>query len=346
MSPLSRRLQVTMRLRESDHSAVSPKSHTYLERLSKRVSESFSRCFEVGNAICLGNQVITTRAPERGLVAFWTFDKLYPIDESGYGNHIVDHVTAGPPSTGHGSSAVFDEDTSCRVVGSPTIAVSEFTLNLRLYLLDSNSLGFRNIISRTRYAAQSPTVLLYPLSNKLSVRVSTEDSANEGLTSNAAIPLRRWTQLTVVAKGKTLKLYVNGMLDSAIALRGELVPGSGDLYLGRKFDTPGFSGYLDDVKLYNYALGPGLVAAFANPSLTGFGAPFRVQLASTRCTLQEANANGFCAPGCRLCTLDQLYRSAAHVARINGWLHDSNQIWHKGIPHAPPNDTRAAICCC
>ncbi|ORM39673.1 uncharacterized protein BXIN_0111 [Babesia sp. Xinjiang] len=315
---------------------VSSQASNHLLKLAKRIEESLARCFEVGDALCLGDQVIMSGAKQRGLVAHWTFDELYAIDESGNDNHIVDTVTAGPPST----------DTSYRVVDSPTLAVGEFTLDLRIYPLDVQASGFRSIISRRSYSAQSPTLMLYPGNNKLSVRVSTTNSANEGLTSNAAIPPRRWTQLTVVAREKTLKLFVNGSLDSSIGLRGELVPGSGDLFLGRKLDIQGFNGYLDDVKLYNYALGGGLVASFTSPRLTGIGAPFRVQLAATHCSMQEASARGLCATGCRLCTLDQLYRGAAHVARVNGWLHDSNRIWHSGIPHAPPNETRAALCCC
>ncbi|GFE53699.1 concanavalin A-like lectin glucanase family protein, putative [Babesia ovis] len=324
-------------------SDVTPK---HIVKLPKQAPDRFSRCFEVGEALCLGEQVMMPKSKQRGLIASWTFDAIEPLDESGNGNHIVDKVTAGPPSTGHGCSAVFDEDTSYRVVDSPSLDVQEFTLDLRIYPLDSQGTGFRSIVSRRSYYAQSPTLMLYPQSNRLSVRVSTTDSVNEGLTSNAAVPPRRWTQITVVAREKTLKLFINGSLDSAIALRGDLVPGSGDLFLGRKLDTQGFNGYLDDVKLYNYAMAGGLAASFANPSLTGMGAPFRIQLAATHCSMQEASSNGLCASGCKLCTLDQLYRGAAHVARVNGWLHDSNRIWHAGIPHAPPSETRAALCCC
>ncbi|GIX66201.1 concanavalin A-like lectin/glucanase family protein [Babesia caballi] len=79
---------------------VAPANKEYLVKLAKRVDESLARCFEVGSALCLGEEVLMGRAKERGLVAHWSFDKMYPIDESGNGNHIVDEVTAGPPSMG------------------------------------------------------------------------------------------------------------------------------------------------------------------------------------------------------------------------------------------------------
>lgn len=325
---------------------VTPINQDQMLKLAKRVDESFYRCFEVGSSLCLGGRVFTTRAIERGLVAHWSFDKIHPIDESGNGNHIINPVTAGPPSNGHGSSGVFDEDTSCRVLSSATLDVQEFTLNLRLYLLGGYSSRFRNIISRNNYASQAPTLLLYPGNNKLSVRVSATDSLTEGMTSNSAIPLRRWTQITVVALKRILKLYINGMLDSSISLRGELVQNSGDIFIGKAIDLPGFKGYIDDVKLYNYAISTKEIPAFVSPSLTGLDAPFKVQLASTLCTFQEATISGLCPLGCKLCTLDQLYRNAAHAARINGWMHHSNQIWHKGVYNALNNDKRVLLCCC
>nr|BAN64940.1 membrane protein, putative [Babesia bovis] len=325
---------------------VVPESHDRLKQLSQQMLQRFHNCFEVGQALCLGEHVIKSTANQQGLVGHWTFDLIEPVDESGNGNHILDTVDAGPPSTGHGSSAIFDPDTSYSVADSPSLGVQEFTLDLRVYLLETRSSGFRNVISRRSYYAQSPTVMLYPQSNRLSIRVSTSNSANEGMTSNGTVPPRRWTQLTVVARQRTLKLYINGSLDSAIALRGDLVPGAGDLFFGRKLDIQGFKGYMDDVKLYNYAMGSGLIASLSHPNLTGIVAPFRIQLASTHCSIQEASSRGLCATGCKLCTLDQLYRGAAHAARVNGWLHDSNRVWHVGIPHAPPNEKHAALCCC
>ncbi|KAK1442105.1 ookinete protein [Babesia gibsoni] len=325
---------------------VTPVTKDQLLKLERRVHESFSKCFQVGGAICLGESVLAPHATERGLVAHWNFDKLHPIDESGNGNHIITPVRAGPPSNGHGSSAIFDEETSCRVLASPSLEFREFTLNLRLYLLDGYSSDFRAIISRLSYDRQGPTVLLHPRNNKLSVRVSTTYSSTEGITSNSDIPPRRWTQITVIASKKTLKLYINGMLDSAIALGGEIVVNSGDMFIGKSMNLQGFKGFLDDVKLYNYAINPKLVPSLASPSLTGFDSAFRVQLASTHCTLKEATSKGLCAIGCKLCTLDQLYRNAAHVARANGWMHRSNQIWHTGIYNTTQSDKRVALCCC
>lgn len=37
---------------------------------------------------------------ENGLVGSWTFDELYPIDHSGYSNHIIGKFIAGPPAVG------------------------------------------------------------------------------------------------------------------------------------------------------------------------------------------------------------------------------------------------------
>lgn len=85
----------------------------------------------------------------------------------------------------------------------------EFTLSFYIYLLDDYGRTFRNIISRGDYSSQTPSIYLYPNSNKLSVRVSTNSSESQGFNSNCYIPVKRWTHLLISGFKRSLKLYVN-----------------------------------------------------------------------------------------------------------------------------------------
>ncbi|AFZ80352.1 hypothetical protein BEWA_032050 [Theileria equi strain WA] len=327
-----------------------------LERLQESANISLSNLMHVNNALCLGKwqlytltiladkSILLPNNKVDGLVGYWTFDRLHPIDESGNGNHINTQVTYGPPSNGHGSSLLFGSDTSYNIKASKSLDLGSFTLAFWIYLTGDYSSHFRMLISRNGHTSQSPTILLYPYDNRLSVRVETTVGNVEGLSSNSSIPQRRWTHISVVAKEDSLKLYVNGMLDNSIGLNGKLVKSSGDITLGRKFKHPGLKGYMDELRIYNYPMGTHEIASFASNSLTGFDSPYRVQLGSTSCEYKDANANGFCPSGYKICSLDQLYISGAHIARVNGWMHSSNQIWHKDLTNI--DDTyRVALCC-
>ncbi|XP_954475.1 uncharacterized protein TA19635 [Theileria annulata] len=315
-----------------------------VQDLANVLDKSLYNSFQIYDSVCLGGNVMTSGIKTKGLVGYWTFDKLYPVDETGNGNHFYSPVVSGPPSNGHGSSLSFTAESSYKIRATESLSLSQFTITIRLYLLGDYSPNFRNLLSRNYYNPQSPNILFYPYNNKLSVRVFTESGDIEGLSSNSSIPLRRWTQLTVVCTEDAVKIYINGMLDNSIGLRGKPTLSSGDLVMGKALRYDGFRGYVDDLRIYNYGMGSHEVAAFVSDSLTGFDNSFRVQLGCTFCGHKEASSNGFCPSGFKLCTLDQLYISGAHIARVNGWLHSSNQIWYKNTKNTQ-NESRAALCC-
>ncbi|KAK2197228.1 Concanavalin A-like lectin-glucanase domain superfamily [Babesia duncani] len=176
-----------------------------------KVNFGFNKSLEITNALCLGlsfiqqniflgSSVLLEAPNDNGLVGFWSFDHLYPLDESGNSNHIIGPVTAGPPS----------QDVGVKINASPSLNLNKsFTIDFRIYLLQDFGSTFRNIISRNNYASLAPGIYLYPNSNKLSIRVSSLKLINDGFTSNACIPCRRWTQITLVALENGLKLYIN-----------------------------------------------------------------------------------------------------------------------------------------
>ena len=54
----------------------------------------------------------------------------------------------------------------------------------------------------------------------------------ERLWSNSFIPLHRWTHLAAVAEGHSLRLYINGLLDSENTTVGTILQNTGPLFMG------------------------------------------------------------------------------------------------------------------
>lgn len=64
-----------------------------------------------------------------------------------------------------------------------------------------------------------------------------------------------WHFMAGTWDGKTIKLYIDGVLDRELACKGELVPNNGALYIGARGGSDRYlTGALDEIKMYNYAL--------------------------------------------------------------------------------------------
>ncbi|CDJ47409.1 Chromosome II, complete genome, related [Eimeria brunetti] len=183
-------------------------------------------CFSVQNSLCFGGteQIVSGNSVPEGLGAWLTFDHLYSADESGNGNHMHRTPRAGPAHNGvRGSQTYFPEE---------------------LLSCDPRS-----------EMSQTPSILLYPDSRRLSVRVTTDDSGSEGMPSTGSLPLRRWTHVAVTASQNRLKLFLN-------FLRGTVVPNTEDIVVGASIENPGFETPKRTLQDHE-------VAAMTMPALTG-----------------------------------------------------------------------------
>jgi hypothetical protein len=75
-------------------------------------------------------------------------------------------------------------------------------------------------------------------------------------TSSTAVSLNQWYHMEcVIIEGSRLDLYVNGVLTASDTGAGAISDGTSDVYIGKRSDAVSneFEGYLDDIKIYNYA---------------------------------------------------------------------------------------------
>lgn len=106
----------------------------------------------------------------------------------------------------------------------PTYERAELTISFWVFLLKANQDGWRTLMYKGSNSQEmTPTILLWPSDTRLHVRVSTDKAWNDGLDSVGAIPLRKWTQVTVSYSNQLLQLYLDGLLDTQVILQGNLL---------------------------------------------------------------------------------------------------------------------------
>jgi hypothetical protein len=81
------------------------------------------------------------------------------------------------------------------------------------------------------------------------------------INSTGTIPVNQWTHVAATYDGSSMKLYINGILDSTLAYSGGIFPGTDDLGIGANVGgmqkgrvAGGFVGMIDEPAIYNRAL--------------------------------------------------------------------------------------------
>lgn len=170
----------------------------------------------------------------------------------------------------------------------------------------------------------TPAVYLWPKERRLHIKVSTQFNWNEGLDSIALLRLRRWYHVTVIGSGQLLQLYLNGLLDTQVILRGPIKYNRGDIHLGHDQWHSGFNGFIDDLRLYNYPLDSKDIVALASlaiPLSVVSGGMIGCQL----CTYNTAVSS--CLDNYHMCSLKELYAGKFELAREMGWFRFTADIW-------------------
>jgi hypothetical protein len=66
------------------------------------------------------------------------------------------------------------------------------------------------------------------------------------------IPIQKWVSTTIVCQGKTINVYINGLLTKSVILINIPKQNYYDTYIG---DSDGFKGYISSLRYYGYAIG-------------------------------------------------------------------------------------------
>lgn len=263
--------------------------------------------------ICVenGRKVLTSDAAPKSLLAHFTFDDSRGIDTSGRHNHATRAPSFGPGVGGHGHAAryVGTDYTEVRHDAAYAEAGSAFSVEMWVYLRQDSTGDWRTVVHKGgRDEERTPTLFLEPLTRGLEFFVSTTDAAQpmgERLWSNSFVPMHRWTHVAAVAEGHSLRLYLNGLLDSENVTVGTIVHNNGPFFLGGDPWRPsgGFDGFIDEFKFYGRALTTDEVQAAASFALGGVE-PAYIELGCMGCAADAAAAT--CAINYHLCNTHDL----------------------------------------
>jgi hypothetical protein len=193
-----------------------------------------------------------------GLMAAYNFDE-------GTGSVLNDRSGSGNPGTvsgatwsasGHTGSALnFDGVNDwVTVADSPDLALGG-AMTLEAWIYPTVHADWRSAILK-----ETPGGLAYALySSDDGSRPAAYVNAGAGdvaATGSASLPLNTWSHVAVTYDGASLRLYINGNAVGSTGMSGSIVRSASPLRLGgNSVWGEFFAGRLDDVRIYNRALG-------------------------------------------------------------------------------------------
>ncbi|NOY71716.1 MAG: hypothetical protein GXP14_04970 [Gammaproteobacteria bacterium] len=221
-----------------------------------------------------------------GLVGHWNFDETSgtsAADGSGFGN-IGTHINS-PAISNNIPSVNFINDRSLSFDGIDDYIdagthfslkpVDQVTVSLWAYI-DSSS-QWESIVANAwdNGSSESGYDLFFSNNtNGIAFRVATSSNNLFATTSVTTLQLGQWYHLAGTYDGSSIKLYVNGTLNSSVLKSGNInySPLPSGLYIGKFQDSNEsneFDGNIDDVRIYNRALSAAEVSALASGTRAG-----------------------------------------------------------------------------
>ncbi len=209
-----------------------------------------------------------------GLVARWTFDGTFS-DSSGNGNDGtgVGGVTFAPGALGE--AIVLNGNNYVEVPSSPSLNITdEITLvsHVRWTIDPDDGDGWANILCKLSNGGEPQTRTSYRIqhgcwgldNNIFEFAIQTNGYTylprNIGLWRKKLVEQDRWYLVVATYNGSQMELYINGEKEYSKSASGQLQPSDEQpLYIGcadpsSTNNARYFTGYIDEVQIYNRAL--------------------------------------------------------------------------------------------
>lgn len=314
----------------------------------------------IKGALCLfdGRRVMLPDAAPKSLIGHWTFDDMAVTDSSGNKNHAAGPretwgtIPSGPGLWGRGASGYFNGFDYVQIPHSATFTqiAGEYSMTLWLYLLNNplkptDATGTWCPLLRKGEGAGSPGLLLQTQSRKFKFESKWVGGSVDALSSEATLPMERWVHVAMVRSGGALKLYINGLLDSSMAVTGHTaVMAESPLVLGSMDrDSPcNVQVYMDEVRFYGREISKQEVQAEAAPALGGIPPSF-AQLGCLKCDVEKAKVS--CPASMHVCTEMEIHSGAYQVAMIMGYAQYDTDIWTHADATSGGGGEKLAMCC-
>ena len=196
-------------------------------------------------------------AAQTGLVAAYGFDEgsgTTLTDLSGNGNNGAVSGATWSASGRYGGALSFDGATNWVTVNNSASISLTTGMTIEAWVKTPADTNWRCVVLKERtgglsYGLYSGDTNGYPAGY---IRPASDIDA----TSSSLLPLNTWVHLATTYDGATLRLYVNGVQAAATAMTGNIVTSTSPLRIGGdSVWGEYFKGLIDEVRIYNRALG-------------------------------------------------------------------------------------------
>jgi Concanavalin A-like lectin/glucanases superfamily/Domain of unknown function (DUF1929)/Bacterial Ig domain/Kelch motif len=197
----------------------------------------------------------TSQTPS-GLVAAYGFNEgigVQVTDASGQANTGT-ISSATWTTTGKFGAALSFNGTSSWVTVADAASLDLTTgMTIEAWVNPAAGTGWRTVVLKEN--AGGLAYALYAANNASRPAGFVHTSADAGLNGTSAVPLSTWTHLALTFDGTTLRMFVNGVQVSSVAVAGAAVVTSNGLRIGgNSIWGEYFRGLIDEVRIYNRAL--------------------------------------------------------------------------------------------
>jgi hypothetical protein len=152
----------------------------------------------------------------------------------------------------------------------------------------------RHIISKDNQTAGAREYILSLESdNKFAAFVGLPAGAKQ-IGSTTVAQLNTWYHVAMTHDGTTLRLYVNGSLESSLAAVGDMPPTLNPVTIGGNIEPVFFQGIIDEAQIFSRALSDAEILA-----------------------IYQAGADGQCKPDIFVASIDPTYTASGHGFHIS-----------------------------
>jgi PKD repeat protein len=239
-------------------STLANPSHTY------QTIGSFSARLTVSDGLktsTSSNLVISVVDPASTLVAAYGFDEgsgANTGDASGNGNMGVISGASWALAGRFGKALSFTSGALVSVNDSSSLDLSD-SITLEAWVYPTTLSGsWMNLIFKPNGdpGSQNPCYVLQGCTPTAQVPSLFVSPAASNLSAPSPLPINTWTHLAATYDGATLRLYVNGIQTASRAQTGTMSSSTDALTIGGNvFSGQNWNGLIDEVRIYNRALG-------------------------------------------------------------------------------------------
>lgn len=208
-----------------------------------------------------------------GLVGYWKMDEVgvsgsnwTAIDSSGNGNNGtgVGNASVGSTIPGKfGSAGYFDGDGDYLSFSANSVYQISGDVSTGAWIYpSSNPVDSNKTI--VRVGIGSDELFGFQLNSSNKIRFDWYDGSFHSEVGNMTVATDQWSHIMVVRNRNNIKIYINGVLDISVDTGTTPVGANPVLRIGSGAATQDFTGFIDEVRIYNRVLSADEVQALYN----------------------------------------------------------------------------------